>query len=598
VESTSREDGTVAKVAKTFGPQPQMKHNHNQAETLGEFRYKHKEHDSLMKTKALKRFRTKLANNEPVYGLWVTLESATITDMAVALGLDWVVIDAEHGHLDWKDINEHIRAGLRSDTVVLVRLAERSTALTKRALDIGADGVVIPWMETAEELREAVRDAQYPPEGRRGIGGERATVWGQCLAEHTAEANENVLVVPLIESVAAVPNVAEMCKVDGVDVFFFGPADLSATAGFRGQWEGPGVAEQILNAKDKIRAAGKHCGLLATGIDNLCERVEQGFRMPGLGADTGLLCRSLHQALQAVNRDRKPATSLDPRDGRAIQLPLSQPPEHMQPDRDEVITTIEDCNPIELQTGVIFQPLVGDFNTARNLTTGIVSFSPEAHLDCHTHPCSESITVLEGKAEITVEGRVYRLGPLDNIVIPRWLPHAARNPDPANNARLHIALAMSIPARELVTHEFARTEMPADSIGLAGAERVNRFASSPRSFGVGPGAEFVDFFNAELIPGIEMSGGFARFQPGGRLPAHLHDFDESICITDGEANCLVEGRRYSLTGCATAMVPRGRVHYFVNNSSKSMDMIWVYAGPMPERIVVVEAESSEAANDE
>jgi len=575
-----------------------MKHNHNQAETLGEFRYKHKEHDSLMKTKALKRFRTKLANNEPVYGLWVTLESATITDMAVALGLDWVVIDAEHGHLDWKDINEHIRAGLRSDTVVLVRLAERSTALTKRALDIGADGVVIPWMETAEELREAVRDAQYPPEGRRGIGGERATVWGQCLAEHTAEANENVLVVPLIESVAAVPNVAEMCKVDGVDVFFFGPADLSATAGFRGQWEGPGVAEQILNAKDKIRAAGKHCGLLATGIDNLCERVEQGFRMPGLGADTGLLCRSLHQALQAVNRDRKPATSLDPRDGRAIQLPLSQPPEHMQPDRDEVITTIEDCNPIELQTGVIFQPLVGDFNTARNLTTGIVSFSPEAHLDCHTHPCSESITVLEGKAEITVEGRVYRLGPLDNIVIPRWLPHAARNPDPANTARLHIALAMSVPERELVTHEFARTEMPPDSIGLAGAERVNRFASSPRSFGVGPGAEFVDFFNAELIPGIEMSGGFARFQPGGRLPAHLHDFDESICITDGEANCLVEGRRYSLTGCATAMVPRGRVHYFVNNSSKSMDMIWVYAGPMPERIVVVEAESSEAANDE
>jgi 2-keto-3-deoxy-L-rhamnonate aldolase RhmA len=256
-----------------------------------------------MKTKALNRFRARLADNEPVYGLWVTLESATITEMAVALGLDWVVIDAEHGHLDWKDINEHIRAGLRSDTVVLVRLAERNTALT---------------METAEELREAVRDARYPPEGRRGIGGERATVWGQCLAEHTAEANENVLVIPLIESVDAVPNVAAMCEVDGVDVFFFGPADFSATAGFRGQWEGPGVADQILNLKDTINSAGKHCGLLATGIDNLRQRVEQGFRMPGLGADTGLLCRSLHQSLQAIDRDRKPATSLDPRDGRAI----------------------------------------------------------------------------------------------------------------------------------------------------------------------------------------------------------------------------------------------------------------------------------------
>ena len=100
-----------------------------------------------MKTKALKRFRSKLAQQEPVVGLWVTMESPTITEMAVALGLDWVVIDAEHGHLDWRDINEHIRATLRSDTVALVRLAERSTSLTKRALDIGADGIVIPWME-------------------------------------------------------------------------------------------------------------------------------------------------------------------------------------------------------------------------------------------------------------------------------------------------------------------------------------------------------------------------------------------------------------------------------------------------------------------
>jgi 2-keto-3-deoxy-L-rhamnonate aldolase RhmA/quercetin dioxygenase-like cupin family protein len=551
-----------------------------------------------MKTQALKRFRSKLAENEPVYGLWVTLESASITEMAVALGMDWVVIDAEHGYLDWKEINEHIRAGLRSDTVVLVRLAERSTSLTKRALDIGADGVVIPWVETASELEEAINDARYPTEGRRGIGGERATAWGQCLVEHTIEANENVLVVPLIESVAAIPNVPAMCEVNGTDVFFFGPADFSATAGYRGQWEGPGIAEQILQLKDSIRAAGKHCGVMTTSIDNLLQRREQDFHMLGVGADNGLLLRSIHQTLQAVGRDRMPAPSLDPSDGRAIQLPLSQPPEHMKPDRDEVITTIEDSDSIELQAGVIFRPLVGDFNTARNLTTGIVTFTPEARLDCHTHPCSESITVLEGEAEITVEGRVYRLGPLDNIVIPRWLPHAARNPDPAKTARLHIALAMSIPERELVSREFALAEMPADSIGLPGAERVNRFASSPRSFGVGPGAEFVDFFNAELIPGIEMSGGFARFQPGGRLPAHLHDFDESICITDGEANCLVEGRRYSLSGCATAMVPRGRVHYFVNNSSKGMDMIWVYAGPMPERIVVDEAESTEAVNDE
>ena len=271
-----------------------------------------------MKVKALQKLRQKLNQNEPIYGLWVTLESASITEMAVALGLDWVVIDAEHGHLDWKDINSHIRAALRSDTVVLVRIAERSTILSKRALDIGADGIMIPWMEKVEEVEEAVRDCRYPPEGRRGIGGERATAWGQCLSEHAAEANENVLIVPLIESVNAIPNVATMCEVDGIDVFFFGPADFSASAGFRGQWEGPGVAEQILGLKDIINAAGKHCGVVSTSNQNLTDRLDQGFRMLALGTDSGLLLRSLHQSLQEVDRDRLPATSLDPADGRVV----------------------------------------------------------------------------------------------------------------------------------------------------------------------------------------------------------------------------------------------------------------------------------------
>ncbi|MFV2069822.1 MAG: aldolase/citrate lyase family protein [Pirellulales bacterium] len=549
-----------------------------------------------MKTRALKRFRKKLACDESVHGLWVTLESATVTELAVALGLDWVVVDAEHGHLDWKEINEHIRAALRSDTLVLVRLAERSTSLTKRALDIGADGVVIPWVETVEQVEDAIRDGRYPPQGRRGIGGERATAWGQCFVEHTNEANEHVLVVPMIESVAAIPHMSAMCEVGGTDIFFFGPADFSATSGYRGQWEGPGVAEQILQLKELIHAAGKQCGLMTTSLEDLVLRREQGFRMLGLGTECGLLLRSLHQALQTLNCDRMPATSLDPADGQAIRLPLPGPPEQMRPDRGEVITTVSDGKTMELQPGITFTVLVGDFNTARNLTTGIVTFESEAFLDCHTHPCSESITVLEGEAEVMVEGRLYRLGPFDNITIPRWLPHAARNPDPVHAARFHIALAMSLPERERVSCTFTRTEMSADSNGLSGLERVTRFRSAARSSGVASGAEFIDYFNADLVPGIEMSGGFGRFQPGGRLPAHLHDFDESICIVRGDARCVVEGRRYSLNNCATAMVPRGRVHYFVNESSHTMDMIWIYAGPLPERIVVDAACATEEGN--
>ena len=154
-----------------------------------------------MKTAALKALRQKLASDKPVHGLWVTLEAPTVTEIAVALGLDWVVIDAEHGHLDWKEIVEHLRATVRSQTVALVRVASLDSSLIKRALDIGADGVVIPWVESADQFRQAIAFSRYPTEGVRGIGAERATCWGQCFVEHTSEANENVLVVPIIETV-------------------------------------------------------------------------------------------------------------------------------------------------------------------------------------------------------------------------------------------------------------------------------------------------------------------------------------------------------------------------------------------------------------
>lgn len=258
-----------------------------------------------MNTLAIRKLREKLAAGHAVYGLWVTLESASVTEMAVALGLNWVVIDAEHGPLDWNDIAHHLRAAVRSETVALVRIAELDRGLIKRALDIGADGVVVPWMESEDQLRQAVAFAHYPPEGCRGIGGERATGWGECLVEHTAQANDHVLVVPIIESVRAVTEVPRMCEVEGVDIFFFGPADFSSTAGYRGQWEGPGVARQILELKDTIRQAGKHCGVVATGTANLAERFEQGFQMLALGLDGGLLLRALHESLAAVGRDRK-----------------------------------------------------------------------------------------------------------------------------------------------------------------------------------------------------------------------------------------------------------------------------------------------------
>jgi 2-keto-3-deoxy-L-rhamnonate aldolase RhmA len=275
-----------------------------------------------MKIAALQKLRKKLASDEAIYGIWVTLESASISEMAVALGLDWIVVDAEHGHLDWKEILEHIRATVRSDTVVLVRIAELNAGLIKRALDIGADGVVIPWIETAEQLRQAVAFATYPPEGIRGIGAERATAWGQCFVEHTQEANPNVLVVPIVESVTGGKNIQALLQVGGVEIVFIGPADYSSTAGFRGQWEGPGVAKELLAIKDAVRASGKHCGVVATNHENLLERQSQGFRMVGFGTDCGVFLRGLRAALGVVGRDRPMSLSLAPEKDTLPMTPL------------------------------------------------------------------------------------------------------------------------------------------------------------------------------------------------------------------------------------------------------------------------------------
>jgi 2-dehydro-3-deoxyglucarate aldolase/4-hydroxy-2-oxoheptanedioate aldolase len=107
-----------------------------------------------------------------------------------------------------------------------------------------------------------------------------------------------------------------MCQVPGVEMFFFGPADFSSTAGYRGQWEGPGVAQQILSMKDVIRRARKHCGLLATSAENLAERRAQGFRLLGVGADAGLLARTLRTMLSAGGLERSMNAALTPlRDG-------------------------------------------------------------------------------------------------------------------------------------------------------------------------------------------------------------------------------------------------------------------------------------------
>lgn len=244
--------------------------------------------------------KQKLADGQTTLGLWITLESPSITEIAVILGYDWVCVDAEHGHLDFREIQEHIRVTRNTETTPLVRIQEIEQGLIKRMLDIGAAGIVVPQVSGPEEVQQAVRFAKYPPWGIRGVGGERATQWGMNLKGYTQAANRETMVIPLVETVAAGEAIDAILDVRGVDSIFFGPADYSSSAGYLGEWEGPGVAERLLAIQKRIRARGVPCGIMGRDIANAQMRKQQGFQLIGVGSDAGLLIRASNEALKAL----------------------------------------------------------------------------------------------------------------------------------------------------------------------------------------------------------------------------------------------------------------------------------------------------------
>lgn len=540
-----------------------------------------------MKREAIINLKKKSSNNESVHGLWVTLESASITEMAVALSLDFVVIDVEHGHLDWSNIIDHIRASVRSDTVIIVRIAELQEGLIKRVLDIGADGIIIPHIETEKQLRLALSYARFPPQGVRGIGAERATGWGQSFMEHVKEADD-IIIIPLIESLKGGKNIKELVKVNGIDIFFFGPADYAASMGYAGQWDEPNVNIEIDLAKEVVIKSGKVCGIVATTMEEIQRRSKQGFRMFAIGFDSGLIIKGLQDILKQLGRDSKISCNLAPvKTELTSKVPIDTVPSGYEPDRMEIIIDRGKGNKIELSRGVICEAMVGKHIEARNLFTGIVTFEQgDTILDSHTHPHSESITLLDGYAMVEVENRRYLLHPLDNITIPKDCIHSIKNLSTKNPAIFHVAMpTTSIERTWVKNNHTVFINVQDDFNGHMGPERVTRNKTA-RRYAAGPSTEFIDYFNDNLIPGIGMSGGYGLFYKNGRLPAHLHDFDESICILAGEATCFVEGRKYMMSNQDTAMQPRGRIHYFINKSDNVMSMIWVYAGPTPDRIEV------------
>ena len=210
------------------------------------------------------RLLTRLQADETSYGLWVTLESPNVTEIAVMIGLDWVCIDMEHGHLDLREVMEHVRTVRGTETNVIVRVPGNEQGLIKRVLDVGAHGIILPYVRTPEEVSAAMGIGRYPPVGYRSIGGERSVKWGLGLQSYLEAANEEILIIPLIETREAVERIDEILAIPGLDVIFFGPLDLSASYGYVGQWEGPGVAEKILEVKEKAAKSGVAAGIMGT----------------------------------------------------------------------------------------------------------------------------------------------------------------------------------------------------------------------------------------------------------------------------------------------------------------------------------------------
>lgn len=248
------------------------------------------------------KLREKLQAGTTAYGLWVTSESSAVTEVAGILGVDWICIDMEHGYLDYRAIAGHLTAARGTGLTVLVRPPSHDLEPIKRALDLGAHGIILPLVDTADELRAAHQHVYYPPIGRRGIGGERSVTWGLDLERYVTTANDELLLLPMIETQHAYDNLDAILAVDKVEAVFLGPGDMSASRGAVGEWEGPGVAEINLDILARAKAKGISAGVVARSSEDALLRRDQGFGMVSLGSDIGLIIRQLRAMSEALGQ--------------------------------------------------------------------------------------------------------------------------------------------------------------------------------------------------------------------------------------------------------------------------------------------------------
>lgn len=238
-----------------------------------------------------------LKEGKAVVGSWVTLSSPSVSEIMARAGFDWLAIDTEHGVMDTEVAQAHIQAMSATDTIALIRVAGNDPVLIKRALDTGACGVVVPLVGSGKEAEAAVRAAKYPPKGIRGIGIARAQGYGEEFREYLLSANEEVMVVVQIESLEAVNCISEIVAIPGIDVLFIGPADLSGSLGYLGEWQHPRVLEAIERVFTQAQKAKIPVGLHVSSVQEVRDRIEQGFQFLALNVDILFLGNSCREAM-------------------------------------------------------------------------------------------------------------------------------------------------------------------------------------------------------------------------------------------------------------------------------------------------------------
>lgn len=259
------------------------------------------------------RFKQAIANQQAQIGLWVSLGSSYSAEICAGAGFDWLLIDGEHGPNDTLTLLLQLQAiaaypGVHPVARVPMGHGEVGEMLIKQYLDVGAQTLLVPMVENAEQAAKIVRAARYPQNdgqgGIRGMGGARASAWGRRSAYYH-EANAQVCVLVQVESLEGLKNLDAIAATEGVDGVFIGPADLSAAMGHVGNPGHPQVQAAITDAIARIQQAGKAVGILTPNEGLAHQYLELGCSFVAVGLDTSLLVQATSGLLGRF-KDAKP----------------------------------------------------------------------------------------------------------------------------------------------------------------------------------------------------------------------------------------------------------------------------------------------------